>query len=458
MTGSLKFKKVQNYILNGLLKEAEAELAKIQADTKVEKRIWEHQQAVIESRRGQLEKARDRMIKARIDFGDNVSMTRDLAVCHYQLNEMLEFRATLDRLERAVIECESQLSTRSLVMCETTLGKFLEEEGRLAPALIYYDRALLRVNEPLHRIRILLQKARWHALYEPTQNLSSYYRELISVPTQSLSQDLKIEFEHSLMLVELRLIGADHAWQRYTRLDPSVPEIERRLLVFDFLEGALIHDFTVRPEVLDVLRDLKDLDPFETYLRKLVLEHRSADQKIQDLNLLATQLPWASYLRLLCLTANLEVQTAAKQELNRKIQLIISSLDSKSQSLWIARIKHALQTPEVRIEFSARSRSLIVQGKTIDLSKKKMGQQLLQVLLKKPALTVDQAIEHLWQSSFSPEHYHRLRMGIHRLNTLIHELSGQGKIIEVDSQEVRLRPEVRLKAVDDINDSPLTLN
>ena len=62
---------------------------------------------------------------------------------------------------------------------------------------------------------------------------------------------------------------------------------------------------------------------------------------------------------------------------------------------------------------------------------------------------MDEAIALLWQSDFSPEHYHRLRMGVHRLNSLINKVTGLGKVIEVDSQTVRLRPEVRLRLVDD---------
>lgn len=57
-----------------------------------------------------------------------------------------------------------------------------------------------------------------------------------------------------------------------------------------------------------------------------------------------------------------------------------------------------------------------------------------------PALSIDEAIRKLWGVDFSPEHYHRLRMIVHRLNRLIHEGTSLGKVIEVDSQSVRLKP------------------
>jgi hypothetical protein len=100
----------------------------------------------------------------------------------------------------------------------------------------------------------------------------------------------------------------------------------------------------------------------------------------------------------------------------------------------------------------------MVQGKSVDLCKKKIGQQILTILMKNPTLSVDQFIHHLWQTSFTPEHYHRLRMSIHRLNSLIHEASGIGKVIEVDSQEVRLRPEVKLRPAHDLDLSNFAIN
>jgi hypothetical protein len=148
---------------------------------------------------------------------------------------------------------------------------------------------------------------------------------------------------------------------------------------------------------------------------------------------------------LLCIAANLEQNSGVRQELHRKIQLIVRALDPQSQKLWTNRLKQSLQTEEIRIDFSARTRSVQIQGKILDLSKKKIGLQLLERLVSKSSITVDEAIQLLWQSEFSPEHYHRLRMSVHRLNALIHETTGFGKVVEVDSQFVRLRPEVRLR-------------
>ncbi len=439
-------------ILNGKLDEASQDLSSVLATTPAEKRMKAHFQAIVTFHRGDITQAFGEMQAALDQYGENVNLMRDMVVCQYHLQDMQGFRTSLARLEVLLIENEAHLSERSLIECELMVGKFLEEEARLAPAVQFYERALARSKAPLHRCRALIQKARWQALYEPTQELSNHYRELISFPRERLTQDLSVELEHSLMLIELRLIGADHAWQRIERVGTSVSTIDQRLLVFDFVEGLLTLDHKLTPQVLKKVSEFDDLDPFEIFLKQIVQETLEQQQLLSELTGLAAKLPWASYLRLLCIAANLEDNPSIRTELHRKIQLILRALDPRSQALWTQRLKQSLQTPEIRMDFSSRNRSVTIQGKIIDLSKKKIGLLLLERLVTKSSMTVDEAIELLWQSSFSPEHYHRLRMSIHRLNTLIHEIAGLGKVIEVDAQTVRLRPEVRLRPVEDAFD------
>lgn len=444
---------VNQCLLNGRLDEAEAALLDIEAISLTEQRMKAHFQAILVFHRGRIPEAQSLLLRALEEFGSNVNLLRDLVVCQYHANDMVAFRSNLNRLEILLLEQESNLEPRTLLECELMLGKFLEEEARLAPALLFYDRALSRAHTLPHRYRVLIQKARWEALYEPSSALSLLYRELISVPLETLTQDLKVELQHSLMLIELRLIGADHAWQRIEELGESLSNMDRRLLVFDFVEGSLSQDLELNDSAIKAVTEFDNLDPYETYLSGVVRESFSRPQRLKELTSLASRLPWSSYLRLLCLTANLESQPSIRQELNLKIQLIIQSLDPRTQALWNQRLKQALQAPEIKMDLSLRERTVVVQNRTIDLSKKKIALQLLSGLVGKSALSVDAAIHLLWQSSFSPEHYHRLRMSTHRLNSLVHEITGLGKIIEVDSQTVRLRPQVRLKLVDPVNET-----
>ncbi len=437
---------VNQLILNGRLDEAGDALKLIHPTENHELRMKAHFQGIIEYFRGNVVGGYQIMQTAIERYGENVNLLRDIVACQFQMQDMQGFRSNLGKLEAKLVELESSLCSYSLIECEVMVGKFLEEEARLAPAVQFYDRALARAEKPSHRLRALIQKSRWQALFEPLPELSGYYRELISVSQDKITKDLRIELEHGLMLIELRLIGSDHAWQRLRRLvDTGIDEIEQRLLVFDFIEGCLSQDLEINAAVLQKASQFRELDPYEQFLHQIVTGAFGQQALLQELASLAPKLPWASHLRLLCISANLEQNTVVRHELHRKIQLIIRALDPRSQALWTNRLKQALQTQEIRIDFSARTRSVIIQGKTLDLSKKKIGLQLLERLVSKSSITVDEAIQLLWQSEFSPEHYHRLRMSVHRLNTLIHETAGFGKVVEVDSQNVRLRPEVRLR-------------
>jgi hypothetical protein len=446
-------------IMNGRLDEADLALARLETSDRVEGRIKAHYSAILAFHRGRVGLAREMMEQAIMVFGENLNLLRDLAVCQYHLHDMIGFRSNINRLEVLMAEKESVLEKRTLLECELMIGKFMEEEARLAPAVLFYERALNRAGgDAIPRFRVLVQKARWQALYEPGPELSHLYRELISFPADKITRDQRVELQHALMMIELRLVGADHAWQRIQRLGTDMVEMDRRLLVFDFVEGAVAQDLPVGPAVLNILNEFQELDPYELFLKKVVQDlHEQANTErplnaagrySEELEHLAAKLSWSSYLRLLCLSANLETNASARQELNRKLQLIVRGLDTRSQALWNQRLKQALQTPEIKLELSMRNRTITVQGKSVDLSKKKIGLQLLSGLRNATELSVEQAIQLLWQSTFTPEHYHRLRMSTHRLNTLIHEITGLGKIIEVDSQTVRLRPEVKLKCAD----------
>lgn len=455
MSFNTLYESINRTILAGLLTEGEALIADLKPVALAERRATEHLRGIVAFRQGNISGAQKIWQEALANYGENLNLLRDLASAHYQLQEMTDFRAKLRLLQDRLREWAPQLGQQTRFECELMLGKFFEEEAQLGLALESYERVLrLDLSVP-QRLRAMIQKARWLALYRPDSDLSAHYRELISAPLDSISHDLRIELEHSLMLVELRLVGVDHAYQRIVKVEDQLDSSDCRLFYFDFVEGSLAQELPLSSAVLTKINDFKDLDPYEGFLKLLVQGELESQRKIEELGKLSARLPWALYLRLLCLASNHESQSSVRQELQRKMQLILRDLDPKTQELWSQRLKQTVQLHEIGIDFSARRRSVSVQGRWVDLSKKKMGLQLFEGLAERPELSIDQAIELLWQSNFSPEHYHRLRMGVHRLNALINKVTGLGKIIEVDSQFVRLRPEVKMRRSDDVASSAL---
>lgn len=443
------FREVLALIMNLRMEEAECVLASMGPQMgQVNRRIRGHYQALVNFHRGDVAGAVSLMTNTIRDYGENANLVRDLAVGHFHLNNMAAFRQVISRLELILVEQERFLSSRTLFECELMIGKFMEEDARLAPASYFYDKAIGRATTGHERLKVLIQKARWHATYEPRVELSGYYRELIGFDCADLTTDQRLELEHALMVVELRLIGADHAWRRVCDQFAPAGDLDRRLFLFDFIDGALGLDLDIPQQARDLVGELSELSPYEVGL-KLLLEQPAALSEIDTGKLpSASGMSWSSYLRLLCLAANREARPAARDELNRKIQLIVNDLDPVSQAHWNRRLTTAPQKPEISVKLSLRSRSVQVHGRIVDLAKKKIGFQLLAGLQQRDRMSVEQAIRLLWNAEFSPEHYHRLRMGAHRLNHLFNEISRLGKIIEVDSQTVQLRPEIRLICAD----------
>ena len=164
-------------ILNGALDLADSDLNRLTANTVAEKRTKAHFQGIVIFHRGEIGRAKQQMESALQQYGENVNLLRDLIACQYHLQDMEGFRANLKRLEALLTEKQDQLSQRSLLECELMVGKFLEEEARLAPSVEFYERALNRAKSYPHRLRALIQKARWVALYEPADQLSELYRD-----------------------------------------------------------------------------------------------------------------------------------------------------------------------------------------------------------------------------------------------------------------------------------------
>ncbi len=435
---------LKNLILNHQLDLALSQLNEWTPEGRVDERIKLHFQALVQIQKGEFQSARRVLIDARARFGDNLGLLRELMICHYHLQEMDEFRELFNELEDLWIKLRPQLSDQTCFEVAIALGKICEEEARLAPAQIYYDEALLYAHSAVQRVRVLVQKGRWLALHDPNEKLGAIYRELISMPKTRLSEDLTIEREHSLMMIEMQLIGRNHAWMRIERLLSELDATDARLMVFDFLELSLAKGDPIAPSVLKLAGEFKDLDPFEQFIRDHLHDSLEENQRLSKLADLASQISWSCHLRLLCLSANSATDKSLKDGYLKNIDLVLSALDEKSQFIWKQQLNEILQSPETAVELNVGKSEVVISGKLIELKKKKSAAILLEALAQNAILSVDDAIKNLWGCDFSPEHYHRLRMTIHRLNTLVNEQTGTGKIIEVDAEKVQIRSGVRL--------------
>ena len=436
---------VEHLICQMSLSEAFAQLETWELKTDLDKRIMFHLKGVAFIHAGDLAAAKTSLLTAYESYGENISLIRDIACLYYQTGEMTLWREWYRRLERKMGEHQAQLSLDVIVRAAVVLGKFYEAEGFETKALsLYlktYDRLKLENRSDLYYL-CLPQLLRLQSHHGNSDALGQYYSELISLRKSNLNADIAFEIHHSLMLAEMVLIGPDHAWARVLSSleDEKLQMADRRLIFYDFIEGALSRKWTIPSHAKSLSTSLKDHDAFEVEIHQLVFQ---TDLRRDWLRLseLASELSWGCYLRVLILHLSQSSGTDAV-EIKNKINLVLSSLDAESRSYWLQRMKPFLISQDLTLSFAKEKRMVCFQNKEIDLSKKKGMLTLLQALADQRTRSVEDVIQMIWSSPYSPEYYHRLRMTAHRLNQLLFDLTTIPKIIEVSADEVSLRPTV----------------
>lgn len=440
-----RIEKVEHLIRRMVLSEALSELESWDVKTDIEKRIMFHLKGVTLIHMGDLDAAKISLLTAYNSYGENISLIRDIACLYYQTGEMTLWREWYRRLERKLSELMPQLSLDANIRASVVLGKFYEAEGFETKALgLYfktYDRLKSENRSDLYYL-CLPQLLRLQSHHGNSDVLGQYYAELISLRKNHLNADIAFEIHHSLMLAEMVLIGPDHAWARVTSslAEPKLQMADRRLIFYDFIEGALSRKWSIPANAKSLSTALKDHDAFEVEIHQLAFQ---TDLRRDWLRLseLASELSWGCYLRVLILHLS---QSSGPDtiEIKNKINLVLSSLDAESRSYWLQRMKPFLVSQDLTLSFAKEKRMVCFQNKEVDLSKKKGMLTLLQALADQRTRSVEDVIQMIWSSPYSPEYYHRLRMTAHRLNQLLFDLTTIPKIIEVSADEVSLRPTV----------------
>lgn len=439
-----RIEKAETLIRQMNFPEIFAELEAWNLETEQDKRIMLHFKGMAQIHQGDLSGAKTSLLTAYESFGENISLIRDIACLYYQTGEITLWREWYRRLERKVSELHAQLSVDTQVRVWVVLGKFYEAEGFDTKALNLfaktYDRLKSEKRSDLYYL-CLPQLLRLQSNHGNSDVLGQYYSELISLRKNYLNKDIAFEIYHSLMLAEMVLVGPDHSWARVvSALQEDLPMADKRLIFYDFIEGALSRKWTIPLQAKTMASQLKDHDAFEVEIHQLAFQTDIRRDWLR-LSELAAELSWGSYLRVLILHLS-QSAGADTVEIKNKINLVLSSLDAESRSYWLQRMKPFLVSQDLTLSFAKEKRMVCFQNKEIDLSKKKGMLTLLQALADQRTRSVEDVIQLIWSSPYSPEYYHRLRMTAHRLNQLLFDLTTIPKIIEVSADEVTLRPTV----------------
>lgn len=397
-------------------------------------------------------------------WGEHVSLLGDLATCFYLMGDQVRWHSAVDQLsalfgtQRETLDIESYRRTAVLI------GKFEEERGRIAQAISIYEEAYSFLVMPcedaeqekertISLVHVLTQLARVRALYQPGKQLGDVYFQLVQrVSSDFSNQDLDIEIEHTLMQVDFVLVGVETSFERLRKVlsQPHLDIIDRRLLVFDFIETCLRRN---ERYVLSRLSDYmgsqitEDMTPFEEGLHSLAF-HSGWRPDVEFIERLIAQSSLANALRSLTLilqsASNDENQTAFLTEVRKRTILLMSGLDAPSRAIWISFFDKELKDSSGEITVSKGTMLVSGNQRTVSLGRKKNLLKLLESLSERSSLSLDEACQILWNAEYNPSYYHRLRMQANRLNEVLFEVTERVKSIEIDSHSIRLADGLKL--------------
>jgi hypothetical protein len=444
---------VEALLLDGQYQAALDLLDSMNPQSSVEKRIMLHQRAQISIYLGDLENAKTALLTAERYCGENIAVLRDLACVYYQTGEIHQWRNSLAELSERMERLGLMLKPATWIQTMVTIAKFREEDGAIAEAAQNYQAAYDKACEhELSDLRhlALIQLLRIESLYSRGPQLGQLYRQLLVLAAPSLSFDLLVEREHTLMLAEIDLVGPRSAWTRVSRLlqNPKTSNPDRRLLIADFLAESLIRGHTPSDEARELAtRLLLDGDAFEREVALSIEHGQNPLTHLERLQLAASEMSWACYLRLITLHHEINADTKCREELANKLSVLLSTLTPTSRFFWMKRVQTKVFSDQMSLQFHPQQRWVKFQGKTLDLSKKRTLCAVLNLVCTEKQVDVDTLIKKLWQADFSPEHLHRLRMAVHRLNHLLFELSAVPRVIEMSADQVAVKASIEIQAV-----------
>lgn len=446
-----KSEEVEALIRLGEYERALSEIKKIQARDSNEKRIQHHLLGRIYMNQGELTLAENELSRAS-NYGENIHLLMDLASLRHMKGQIYEWRLLCNEIDR-VLDQSPKLQKSNLLQAKIFLGKFCEEDGLVVRAHKFYEDVLKEAGRSKNMLQMhavaLLNLTRVKAIYGLQKSqLPQCYQQLLSLNLRAVSKTLKAELQHSLMLAEMHLVGQEHAWFRVKNSmqgPDSLDEPDRRLLFYDFVYECLVLGRTLPADCVE-LRPTENLDTFERNVADVAFSGKSLFS-VEEIQSWVAELSWTSHLRLLCLALSRELRPQWQKELRQKIDFFISTVDKRSQKIWMMILSHLFEQSKPVLNFEASQRVIRYRGLSVDLSKRKALYSLLDLLAKHSSIEIDSALKSLWNLPFSPESFHRLRMTAHRLNEILESLTGHSKMIDVSTDAVSWKKSVPLKMV-----------
>lgn len=422
-------------------------ISEYSSESPAESRIIEHSRAEVLMFMGKTSEALQSLLETKRNFGDHVSLLMDIVICYYALSDFKNWKFAFEDLKSAFSQHKDVLDFERRIMVELNIAKFTEEDGDVATAAESYLRLMKEIKER-HDLpkfyRIEAQALRILSTFHTSGQLSEIYRRMISVGEQEVGLNAHFDVQQGLLLSELALVGPQSASRRLLDIlkNSNISLGDKKVLYFDFMEEQLLHKFESSEELLSYNTQFKDLNCFELEIQKLG-SSKYKNVEIDHICSLSHRMPLSSYLRLIGVYLSQVTDSGLTTELRMQFKLIISSLSSGSQLMWISRYKkYFLAKEEIELHLDCKNKILSCGQKSCDISRRTGFQGVIELLSQDSAVSTEAVILKIWNKPFDQTYYKSLRTTIYRLNEVIFKLSGIPRAVEINKQHLEIKGKI----------------
>lgn len=394
----------------------------------------------------QLETAIEQFQKTINELGPHLGLQCDIAACLYELGRYEECWTQVQIIARDYLENEDLLSKNTKRRTALILSKFFEEMAEASATLEWLDRAQINCESEEEKKWILANELRILSYFKCKADLTSKYYKVLELYNSAVN--LKTEILHSLMWAEWSLFGIAHATQRWFELmQMSLNQMDQRLINRDYLEMSLLvmidkndPNFIQAHSYLEKLDsngfDLALLKICSSPLKDLVKESFSQYQLSRMMR----------FRLLLILFRQVAGDPNAQVELVNKFKFLQNYMDKKSKLIF--------KNIEPQIETSNQwILKMNLATKTISCKELNLNSKLtrLQILLLKrmgfeTTVNLDMMSQQLWQCPSDESIYHRLRMLVYKINQKL-SFHKEIELLEIRKDQISLNPKIKIEVL-----------
>ena len=146
-----------------------------------------------------------------------------------------------------------------------------------------------------------------------------------------------------------------------------------------------------------------------------------------------------------CLQLDEQGRLLAIQE--RKMSLLVMGLPPEERSPWRKIQNNLIKNQICLVEMRADERVLEYSGQRLDFASKRSLFQILRVLAPTGRLSLEEAVQTLWQAEMEESYFARLRTAVQRLNAILARVLPLQRAVELNSRELKLAETIKIQIV-----------